>query len=435
VAATAYIDPDTAWRFEYEGVANFGVVLTNLAHENYRLGQDIRLSALWIGWQSPEDPSAPPPEKLRLASSPLVELAAPAVNKSPPLPPDFGFYRMLTSVSAKYGGALRDGSYLTIWEDFEFAPWGMNPPHEPGGVLNAARLIPLLSFEHTTKTGGKPLRYLRFDYRLNHALDVFDPSPRVLPAGPPALNQAGVFRDNEVIAGPGVVVTPFPQLPVVPTPPRLVDVFAAGEKPLQYELLGKALVHGKPFVGTSPATWDNVHQWPLSNAPLPSTPGAFHCCHTHWRWGAVAGALPNFFTKNLLKAGGQPQFKGLRWSSSQGGPLLDSRLPDQSITLAVTNDVGPARAASADSSVAPFSSQFTGTPQPISAGANLIQWFCIEVFRDAQDTADTWRGSVFVHGLYFAHSTEPTSLQSVLINLRDPLQNPKPTQTWQRAAV
>jgi len=436
MAPTTYTDPDTAWRFDYESVPNFGLVLGNVSHSNYRLAQDVRVSSIWVSTQSPEAPGAPPPLKLHLASLPLVELAAPTISKSPPPSADFGFYRMLTAASAKYGGALADGSFLTLWQDFQFGPWGMNPPHEPGGVLNAARAIPLLSFEHTAKS-GQQLRYIRFDYRINYALDVFTVSPSQIPTGSATLNQAGIFRDNEGLPTPGIISLPPTPLtpPVIPAPPQIQDVFAAGEKPLQYEVLAKGLVHGDPMVGSSPATWDNVHQWPVSQGPLPSTPGAFHCCHTHWRWGAVSGATPNFFTKQLLKAGGQPQFKGLRWSSARGGPLIDHRVSNQSISLAITTDTGGMRAAGADSSLAPFSAEFTGTPQATDAGANLIQWFCIEVFKDPEDNSDPWVGSVFIHGLYFAHSAEPASLQTALAGLRNPVLKPKPTDTWQRAAI
>lgn len=425
---STYIDPDTAWRFDYEAVPGSGLVLSNISHGFYRLARDMRVVAVWVAETAPGDPANPvPPRKLRLGSASLPLQTSPVIVKMPPLPADFGFYRMLTGISATYEGALDQGSTLNVRQDFEFAPYGKDPPHEPGGVLNAARHLPLLTFRHTA-TDGKPIRYLRIDYRLNHALDVFDPSPTVLPAGPPSINQAGVFRDSESL--------PFPIQGGYfgPRTAQIQDIFQAAEKPLQYEIVGKALVHGVPMIGQSESTWDNIHQWPETGGVLPSTPGAFHCCHTHWRWGAVSGAPLNWYRKHFVPGAGA-QFQGLHWTSSRGGPLLDHRLPDQSITFAVTTDSDPSRAPDFDGSTHPFADRFTGLPAPISAGANLVQWFCIEIFRDPTDSAQVWEGTVFIHGLYFGHSAEPGGLQAFLAFLTAPLLNPKPTQTWQRGAA
>jgi hypothetical protein len=421
MTGTVYTDPDTGWAFEYEGVPDFGLVLRNVSHSLYRLARDIRVVAVWVAETSPEDSSKPGvPRKLRLGSAALPLIQAPATSKMPPAHPDFGFYRMLTGVSASFGGSVGPGSGLIVRQEYQFGPYGMNPPHEPGGVLPATRFLPLVTFRHTT-TGGEPVRYMRIDYRLNHVLDVFDPNPKILPAGPPSFNQAGVFRDNEGLPSP------------VP-PPGIKEVFAAGEKPLQYEIVGNGLVHGRPFVGSSKATWDNVHQWPKTSGDLPSTPGAFHCCHLHWRFGSIAGAPPNLYTGRFVPAAG-PKFQGLHWTNSLGGPMIDHRLPDQSITFAITTDADPAQAPDYDGSTNPFSDRFKGLPASVSAGANLVQWFCIELFRDPKDTEQVWEGTAFIHGYYFAHNAEPGGLQVWLAGLRDPLLNPKPTQTWKRGAA
>jgi hypothetical protein len=188
MTGTTYVDPDTAWRFGYEAVPDSGLVLRNISHDNYRLARDMRVVAVWVSETSPEDPASPaPPRKLRLGSAGLPPIAPPAISKMPPPPADFGFYRTLTGVSASYGGSIGPGSDLIVRQDYQFAPWGKNPPHEPSGNLDAARHLPLVTFRHIT-TGGKQIRYIRIDYRLNHALDVFDPSPKALPTGPPTLN-------------------------------------------------------------------------------------------------------------------------------------------------------------------------------------------------------------------------------------------------------
>jgi hypothetical protein len=428
MTGTPFTDPDTGWGFEYEAVTGSGLVLRNVSHEHYRLARDVRVVAVWISETSPEDPANPtPPKKLRLGSPALAPISAPVIVRMPAQPADFGFYRMLTGVSASYAASLGPGSDLSVRQDYEFGPYGKDPPHEPGGVLNAARHLPLLTFRHNTM-GGKLIRYIRIDYRLSHALDVFDPSPKVLPAGPPSLNQAGIFRDNEDL--------PFPvNIRRIPPGPIINDVFAAGEKPLQYEIVGKGLVHGVPLVGSVKATWDNVHQWPKTDGPLPTTPGAFHCCHLHWRFGAVAGTPPaSAYARHFVPAAGA-RYSGLRWTSAQGGPLIDHRLPDQSITFAITTDTDPSRAPDIDGSTHPFANRFAGLPKPVSAGANLVQWFCIEVFRPPDDNTQVWEGTVFIHGLYFGHGAEPGGLQAYLAKLSNSLLRPKPQQKWQRDAA
>ena len=54
------------------------------------------------------------------------------------------------------------------------------------------------------------------------------------------------------------------------------------------------------------------------------------------------------------------------------------------------------------------------------------------ISRFPDDTAPTWEGTVFIHGLYFGHGAEPFSLTASAAALDQPLLKPKPTQAWER---
>lgn len=159
---------------------------------------------------------------------------------------------------------------------------------------------------------------------------------------------------------------------------------------------------------------------------LPDTPGAFDACHTHWRWGAVSGD-PGSWAAQIplapIPAAG-PQFQGYGWSTARGGPLVDHRVHDQSITFAIT---GHRANPGADVSTPVFADLFTGNPKDISAGDDLVQWFSIELFRNQDNLQSPWEGTVFIHGLYFAYSQEPpwVAARAAYAGLTAPLHNPR----------
>lgn len=276
--------------------------------------------------------------------------------------------------------------------------------------------------------GDPDVQYIRIDYRMNYALETFDPHP-----GPPKAdhtadtpNQAGVFRDKEgppPVAG-GVTLIPVPPGVPVPKRPQIDAIFTAGEKPLSYEIVGRGLEHGNAYSPAgAPWSWDNIHQWPSARS-LPDTPGAFDACHTHWRWGAVSGDPTSWAARvpaaPIPQAG--PQFRGYGWTTARGGPLIDHRVHDQSITFAIT---GHRPNPDDDVSTSNFADLFTGNPKDISAGDDLVQWISIELFR-ADPLQSPWEGTVFIHGIYFAHSQEPAwvAARAAFAHLTDPLHNP-----------
>ena len=62
--------------------------------------------------------------------------------------------------------------------------------------------------------------------------------------------------------------------------------------PLVAEVLTEGL---QPFKQIN--LWDNIHWWGAKLGIYPTTPGAFHAGHMHWRWGTAA-----------TEASPQPQF-------------------------------------------------------------------------------------------------------------------------------
>ena len=442
------------WRYDYSVPPNVGLILQNVSHATYAYAKDIRIAGIWVGFHDPAAPTSLAFVKpFRLNSAELGGTGLEELTGDISRPPDFPFYTPLGGVRADYKTSspiFGSGSeMLAATQEFLFAAYGLDPPHEPGAVLQAARMFPLFKFSIAAGSGSvtRPATYLRVDYRFNFALDgfLFAPAvgPQELPT-PPAHNQAGIFRDNEDVPfpiqlRPGLLgFSPF-------TGPDIGDVFAAAEKPLQYEVCTIGLNHGDSQFAGKPATWDNVHQWP-SPYPggLPSTPGAFHCAHLHWRWGAVAGDPPGLNPNKalLVPSAGQTQFKGLGWTSARGGPLIDRRIPDQSYRFAITKNFNTDLSTEILSTPV-FEDLFTAKralPDALSTdGDDLVLWMSIEVVRDKTRTAEPWEGALFIHGMYFAHNPEPDlgSKIGALIaaaGLRQPLLKPPPKRTWRRLA-
>jgi hypothetical protein len=233
-------------------------------------------------------------------------------------------------------------------------------------------------------------------------------------------NKAAIFRDNEDI-GIGW--------------PGIGNIFAAFEKPLQYEVATWGLVE-VPTYFYKDRTWDNIHVWPAvrgtGNNAI-STPGAFHALHCHWRWGAVSGKTPGRVTKRLLPSAGEPQFKGLGWTDSAGGPMIDPRIPKQNLRFAVTRN-DPEWAAEKNPSEDDFTYMFQGkhNVQDISKGDDLVVWFSFEVYRDAEKLNQPWDGTLFINGLYFGHNQETPPLAVTAGGGRDEGANPAPQRIWER---
>ena len=178
--------------------------------------------------------------------------------------------------------------------------------------------------------------------------------------------------------------------------------------------------------------WDNVHWWGARRPgePLISTPGAFHAAHIHWRWGSVLESAKKI---GLLKTG--RHFDPDTWSDEIGTsllpPLVDPGIFMQTIRIAVTKNharLNPERTRLVDLSDSPWESLFeTGDsppPEDIHDGGDIVLWYSSEVHREVTIHQKDWRlhfattvdkmrfgaassGTVFLHGIFFAHNAEP----------------------------
>ena len=329
---------------------------------------------------------------------------------------------------------------LNISQRFLFAAEGNSPPHEPSGGLLAARCHPIVKYLFTDNSSiDRSQRFtridsVRFDYRFYLFLDRHH--LRSVSAGLPNLgNQAGLFRDNEVVSVLGAGSGFFsPRLGAAASG----AAFAAVEKPLVHEVVAPGLEKGFSVFtagGVSHTCWDNLHWWGVRDGgTYISAPGAFHAAHIHWRWGAagssirsIISTMPEIDTSGVpVPAQGSPLAGGIR------GALVDPSIWMQTIRVAVTLNeptldphnpgVRPEDLCRED-----WKTLFTSlrsTPIDIFSGGDLVFWYSAEVHRSvdvpAYGTVATGTyvpartyyagpgGSVFLHGIFFAHRPEVT---------------------------
>jgi len=151
-----------------------------------------------------------------------------------------------------------------------------------------------------------------------------------------------------------------------------------------------------------------------------SAPGAFHCAHSHWRWGSVlAMADINIGTPDrpipVL-----PVDTGVHFQP--GTPLLDPRIPWQTLQIAVTQNAkrfDPAQKTPlTDLTEDDWETLFERTPNnpppvKIADGDDIVLWYSTEVlkrFTPPGQGMSTFvaapQGTVFLHGFFFAHDDE-----------------------------
>ena len=383
-----------------------GLILSTVSHQGYPMAHDIRVPRVWVAAPEPRDRSGGPDPVLKAKKRSYVLGSPDLPAKNQPFelirggqaPGDFAIYPISGGLGVDYEAETaipgKRNDILTINQRYLFGPYSKHPSHEPGSVLRAARIFPLLEFR--LKPGKENLpgpSYFRADFR-------FD---LVLHNKGDGNDLGAVFRDSEDV--PLVIPSEGNLL----RPPVLYDVFEGAEKPLHHELIGSGLrERAKLDTGPDRQTWDNYHHFPRDDkGKLPSSPGAFHCFHTHWRWGAVSvtGKFP-------VLTGGK-QFAGLNWTEELGGPMIDPRIPAQDLTFAITRDsrAGTPLAASANPSEWPFTELFTrwrANPAAIKKeGAAITFWISVEVNRPAGAEHSEWGGTLLPHGMFFSHDSEP----------------------------
>lgn len=183
-------------------------------------------------------------------------------------------------------------------------------------------------------------------------------------------------------------------------------------------------------------TWDNIHWWGgYKDTHIPSAPGAFHALHLHWRWG---GAVKGGMLPPTPDYGKEPQFvdSGIPLAIQKDkrylnflGPLVHPDCWIQSVRFAIVKHKENDNTTTKEFRDK-FASKFNN-PALIKDGKDIMLWYSVELNKElilpAYTTEDISRpigntrvtvpekklssslnGTVFIHGLYFAHEKEPT---------------------------
>lgn len=364
-----------------------GLIMNNITHQGHRFADEVRVIGFWLEWKERTYPVGQPnakPVKIEIKSEFFtlsreffdmsdIEEMFPSAEKAKIWGQEwdafrksgsalgfghFPFYFGLRVVCRSKPGIFAhipnlDKGGLEVKQTTLFSKYANMPPHEPSGGLTAARFHPMT----TTKFADNAVYdaqavvrseviSIRYDYYLHLNLD--RNHDVVKNFGMEQLgNQAGVFKDRDeyfyaslgelIGTGIGTIRDGFSAAPVV---------FKGAEKPLVLEICSMGLSSGMPFdlekqKGERLYFWDNIHWWGTRSASYPSTPGAFHAVHLHWRWGGAISVAPYGFEPQFSKSGvPQNWLKNPRNFGGNGpvpltGALLDPKCWIQSLFFAV----------------------------------------------------------------------------------------------------
>ncbi len=416
-----------------QGAEDAGLVLYDVSHEGHYLADSVRVAAIWINAGTEYEKHLKlGPADFELYND-LAKRPDEKADLNPRMRPPYQFadYPTVAYIQAQFithDALFPSGNKLLVTVRYILTKYSLTPAHEPGGLLSAARLFPLVTHALIDSNGqateDPDFRSVRFDYRINYSLDVFlsAPDPKTFKAGTRQLStkewiailhkpqQAGLFRDSEVLD----------------YPPE--KNFYAVEKPLVYEVVGHGLNDGVPgSIGPEGpdnstqvihrTTWDNIHWWGgYRQLHVPSAPGAFHAAHLHWRWGQ-AEQHSDPITSRVLPEIGKPQFIG-------GHGLVDPKLPNQTIIVAVCLKD------SIKDTKADFEESFTlgadgkvRIPEKIEDGARIELWYSTEIRPSLLYPSN--EGCVFIHGFFFAHDPEPTLLGNPFVFIKTGPEEPQ----------
>jgi hypothetical protein len=472
-----------------------GLVARNVTHEEHNFATDIRVIGFWIGFEKVESSGQVVGKEEKFYVLDDKKFSVSEVKELVPKPvfhPAYGktfaylreadaalnftdYFKEPTGNYVGWGLKVEyrapeffathencEYSGLNITQTFLFSPYGTVPAHEPSGKLPAARCHPMLTYalvpnkKHIRTIRYTRLSYIRFDYRL-HLLVDGQLSETSASAAHAVGNQAGLFRDTDS----GLMAFGIPGVADVFTFGQAHQagisrgIFASGEKPVVREVIAPALLNGVSGQTTrndkgDPETricWDNIHWWGSrgknsqgKDNDLPSTPGAFHAAHLHWRWS------------ELLHEDG-PQFVGRAKVDGMETALVDPAIWMQTQWLAITKydpKLDPmAKGVTLESlSKAKWATLFNpglrATPAEIADGAEIVLWFSFYVPREASirqefGTTDPHRagngGTIFLQGIFFAHNDEPGG--GLKVGSTSPIHRPrskKDIKNWDRDA-
>jgi hypothetical protein len=453
-------DPLTGWSFdcptdqEGTGPPPGGLQLTKIQHNSHNFCKDLRVIGIRLTMEQVR-----PDGSVVATTSHFLELSDPPFIVGPlhviwqyrtPVEADrfSSYFSLAFSVRCDF---TLPHSYVTahwpncelkrlaVSQRFRFSPYGNSPPHEPSGNLTAARCHPMMQYNLVSNPlVDKRRTYyrvakIRFDYRLHLFIDRHYSSPNTLPQ---IGNSAGLFADEESISRSDSIAD---------------LIFSAIEKPLVREVATWGLYEGTNFVGersgqptdATPRAWDNIHWWGArgQNQPIISAPGAFHAAHCHWRWGGVLSSLRSTIPE-IDGTGGPRGFRSRFWGSDR--LQVDPGIWMQTIRIGVTKNsrsLDPDDVALEALCPPDWQTLFTRRSPEITnigGGDDLVMWYSAEIPREVSFppesdsmtvqvpfgaytySVDTSRpaltqaaassGTVFLHGLFFAHEAEQDGL-------------------------
>lgn len=418
-------DEATGWSFyavlEEPGS---GYVVQQLRHDGHECGRMITVEGIMVASQFKPKTAPKQPYKFEtftLGSPRLTRLGDPSVvNLGTKATDPRGYYNPRFAVATKYRITNvfdEPDQELRFEYRLIFTPYSKDPTHEPGGFLKAARVYPTIIFEAPAPTSGKlkepnnRIAAIRVIYRLG----------MFVVEGKTYTNQAGIFRDNDLFgkvevlegaAGKGVAAL----------------IFDRAEKPLISEIVGRGIVRNtnRSVLRGDMQGWDNIHLWnggfktkdeflKAAKGGFPPTPGLPYGVHQHWRWGASYSTALTGLWK------GDPQYGGI---GGAGGPMLDPAIPDQLLEFAITQGglreervrqmLNDQTTHKFDTPLEEFIVTSHTEPENISLGVSLVTWIDItayskNVMEEAPFTkacSETFAGTIFAHGIFFAHDSE-----------------------------
>lgn len=444
-----YLLYDKATNYEE---AKGGLVLKNLFHDDYSFARDCRVLGIWL---FPVDAATHKPEFLILGPPDFKINSFKQYNANEGetverAPYNFNAYNTYLQLEVEHESVSElfgISEPFKVIQKYLFTDYNDNPAHEPAGegfgyvygALFASRFFPMVTLQLPEQYQGL-IKSFRVDYYFHPKIDGFTKKAKNLrdcskdyPSGINDFpNQAGVFLDgvNPFTVDPMNIASEYTKdIKFVPSQSSLLTtllspllapltklqnpdfataVFTGTEKPLVLEICTtgvqdssiKFIKNGKEGYG-----WDNIHWWGSRGTgnPIISAIGAFHCFHLHWRWNEPAQFL------------GGNHFEGV--SNYFDGPLVDPNLENQTVRFSVckySSARDPELVNLKNLSKETFSDLFhknnNPAPQEINLpdnagfeGANLVLWFSVE----ASIPDDFKEGTVFIHGIFFAHDNEP----------------------------
>ena len=383
-----------------------GLVLSEISHDMHDLAKEIRVIKIWLTLDN--DKHIP---LILDADTFIMTQYDSKKNNTRKAPVPFSIYDAVEWIRAEFISkkpVTEGGSRLKIIQEFIFTRYDNEPNHEPTGGLWAARIFPLVKFEFPDENDSMPanckVNAIRIDYRIHLNLNlylknVYNTSATNNSSIPKNPQQVGLFKDNDKL-----FVQVVKQILLKQTDAEKI-IFQAAEKPLLYEIITSGIVNGKNHFKQATnkeeiITWDNIHAWGgYKDLHFPSAPGAFHCFHLHWRWAT-----------HLQGKKGTPQYDGVEL----GGPLLDPRILNQNIKLAIISNSDKLPEDIFSHSTFPFEDfiyKSKGlTPENIGVGRDLLFYYSNEAIRNKAQKG--FNGSFFIQGIFFAHDKEPWSIKT-----------------------